>query len=100
MLLSRPYKQHLVIKKRNLFLGQTDTFLNDEGIKQAQLAGSKLCEEDFSHVFCSDLERAHKVSDNRLLAISNGSRTEWSPIQSVIIQVITKSDDRAHDWLI
>ena len=29
------------------------------------------------------------------IPISNGNRTEWSPIQSVIIQVITKSDDRA-----
>ena len=28
-------------------------------------------------------------------AISNGNRTERSPIQSVIIRVITKSDDRA-----
>ena len=27
--------------------------------------------------------------------ISNGNRTDWSPIRSVIIQVITKSDDRA-----
>ena len=27
--------------------------------------------------------------------ISNGNRTEWSLIQSVIIRVITKSDDRA-----
>ena len=27
--------------------------------------------------------------------INNGNRTEWSPIQSVIILVITKSDDRA-----
>ena len=27
--------------------------------------------------------------------MSNGNRTEWSPIRSVIIQVITKSDDRA-----
>ena len=29
------------------------------------------------------------------LIISNGNRTEWSPIRSVIIRVITKSDDRA-----
>ena len=29
------------------------------------------------------------------LLISNGNRTEWSPIRSVIIRVITKSDDRA-----
>ena len=27
--------------------------------------------------------------------ISNGNRTEWSPIRSVIIRVKTKSDDRA-----
>ena len=25
---------------------------------------------------------------------SYGNRTEWSPVQSVIIRVITKSDDR------
>ena len=29
------------------------------------------------------------------IIISNGNRTEWSPIRSVIIRVITKSDDRA-----
>ena len=28
------------------------------------------------------------------VAIYNGSRTEWSPIRSVIIRVITKLDDR------
>ena len=28
-------------------------------------------------------------------AISNGNRTEWNPIRSVIIRVITKSDDGA-----
>ena len=27
--------------------------------------------------------------------ISNGNRTEWSPIRFVIIRVITKSDDSA-----
>ena len=27
--------------------------------------------------------------------VSNGNRTEWSPIRSVIIRMITKSDDRA-----
>ena len=30
-----------------------------------------------------------------LAMISNGNMTEWSPIRSVIIRVITKSDDRA-----
>ena len=29
------------------------------------------------------------------LVICSGNRTEWSPIRSVIIQVITKSDDRS-----
>ena len=29
------------------------------------------------------------------MTICNGNRTEWSPIRSVIIRVITKSDDRA-----
>ena len=29
------------------------------------------------------------------ITISNGNRTEWSPIRSVIIRVMTKSDDRA-----
>ena len=27
--------------------------------------------------------------------LCNGNKTEWSPIRSVIIRVITKSDDRA-----
>lgn len=52
-----------MITNTNYFVGQIDTFLNDEGITQAQLAGSKLCDEDFSHVFSSDLQRARKVSD-------------------------------------
>ena len=30
-----------------------------------------------------------------ILMLRNGNRTEWSPIRSVIIRVITKSDDRA-----
>ena len=30
-----------------------------------------------------------------LFSLSNGNRTEWSPIWSVIIRVITKWDDRA-----
>ena len=30
-----------------------------------------------------------------IMTISNGNRTEWSSIRSVIIRVITKLDDRA-----
>ena len=38
---------------------------------------------------------SRKSIHNHHPTISNGNRTEWSPIQSVIIRVITKSDDRA-----
>ena len=38
---------------------------------------------------------ARITSDIKMGVISNGNRTEWSPIRSVIIRVITKSDDRA-----
>ena len=38
----------------------------------------------------------HFVSNGTIFPqICNGNRTEWSPIRSVIIRVITKSDDRA-----
>ena len=35
------------------------------------------------------------TESRKMAAIRNGNRTEWSPIRSVIIRVITKSDDRA-----
>ena len=35
------------------------------------------------------------IEEIAMVMISNGNRTEWSPIRSVIIRVITKSDDRA-----
>ena len=31
---------------------------------------------------------------HKCFSVCNGNRTEWSPIRSVIIRVITKSDDR------
>ena len=44
-------------------------------------------------------KKLHSVGEKgRLMqyhSINNGNRTEWSPIRSVIIRVITKSDDRA-----
>ena len=36
-----------------------------------------------------------QISGFNLVTVSNGDRAEWSPIQSVIIRVKTKSDDRA-----
>ena len=47
------------------------------------------------------LQRAHSRAhydvkrETVQFTVSNGNRTEWSLIQSVIIRVITKSDDRA-----
>ena len=41
------------------------------------------------------LRCCHKFNKGTVHFISNGNRTEWSPIRSVIIRVITKSDDRA-----
>ena len=44
----------------------------------------------------SNRTRTSRSSDFEITRlISNGNRTEWSPIQSVIIRVITKSDDCA-----
>ena len=43
-------------------VGQIDTFLSEEGIEQAQLVGTKLQDEQFSHIFSSDLSRARNVS--------------------------------------
>ncbi|XP_058940156.1 fructose-2,6-bisphosphatase TIGAR-like [Pocillopora verrucosa] len=49
--------------KANIIQGQTDTLLSDEGIKQAQLAGNKLNDEVFSHIYSSDLKRARKTAE-------------------------------------
>lgn len=43
-------------------VGQIDTFLSEEGIEQAQLVGTKLQDEQFTHIFSSDLLRARNVS--------------------------------------
>ena len=71
---------------------------------QAQAAW-KLCIEHFlieNHIILL-WERWKSSRDNssirhargpRVIAIDNGNRTEWSPIRSVIIRVITKLDDR------
>lgn len=40
-----------------------NTVLSEEGIRQAQLVGIKLQNEDFSHVFSSDLSRAQKTAE-------------------------------------
>ena len=44
-------------------VGHMDTLLSEEGIKQVQLAGIKLQDEDFTYVFSSDLTRAREVSN-------------------------------------
>ena len=45
-------------------------------------------------VILDQSERAH-LYNHLSNYTKNGNRTEWSPIRSVIIRVITKSDDRA-----
>ena len=40
-------------------------------------------------------ENARSSTTSISVIVCNGNRTEWSPIRSVIIRVITKSDDRA-----
>ena len=35
------------------------------------------------------------INSTVIITLSNDNRTEWSPIQSVIIRMITKSDDCA-----
>ena len=52
---------------------------------------SEFCSKFFLH----DTYGAKLYVYNQPATISNGNRTEWSPIRSVIIRVITKSDDRA-----
>ena len=39
-------------------------------------------------------QRAVSLLTSLACSISNGNRTEWSPIRSVIIRVMIKSDDR------
>ena len=43
-------------------------------------------------VFELQTDRRLEENSNHGKTISNGNWTEWSPIRSVIIQVITKSD--------
>ena len=43
----------------------------------------------------SEMNKSRFKQQESTFIISNGNRTEWSSIQSVIIRVITKSDDRA-----
>lgn len=59
----------LTIRWLNHFVGQTDTLLSDEGIEQARLAGNKLNDEKFSHIFSSDLKRARKVCQTRFFPL-------------------------------
>ena len=37
----------------------------------------------------------YSLSSNHVVRICNGNRTTWSPIESEIIRVITKSENRA-----
>ena len=48
--------------------------------------------------YCVTVQAKNIQCEPTILSVNllpNGNRTEWSPIRSVIIRVITKSDDRA-----
>ena len=54
---------------------------------------TKRCHKDTLPFYNSSFNFAGIFSFHSI--VCNGNRTEWSPIRSVIIRVITKSEDRA-----
>lgn len=49
--------------KLKIIQGHRDTVLSEKGMRQAQLLGAKLENELFTHVYCSDLNRAHHTCE-------------------------------------
>ena len=72
----------------------------DRGRSRLEVVNARMCNDRFVAV-CWRVEffYVHSLVDLAILLIRcmtcNGNRTEWSPIRSVMIRVITKSDDRA-----
>ena len=54
-----------------------------------------LVDNDTGHHSGQNVVQQIELHHKARALLSNGNRTEWSPIQSVIIRVITKWDDRA-----
>ena len=73
-----------ILFSQNSNLSSFLTFTRPVGIRRVQI----------SHDICTRFAR-YLYFTKQSWIISNGYRTEWSPIGSVIIQVKTKSDDRA-----
>ena len=72
--------------------GDTFTFSLD-GLSNHDFAALRFI---FHSVRAVQISRALRKSDSNLCVhISNGNRTEWIPIRSVIIQAITKLNDHA-----
>lgn len=53
------------------FSGQIDTILSEEGVKQSELAGGRLKDEQFTHAFSSDLNRAYTVRSDIAFSLDN-----------------------------
>ena len=72
---------------------------NDSRLRSCQvqlLSLSSSSQQIVERVLCGKgLMASFQKRNFEISIISNGNRTEWSPIRSVIIRVITKSDDRA-----
>ena len=76
-------------------LWQSFTFYDSSGTELALSTDSITgLESDYKHGYYKIIKGGDE-STYSYVSISNGNRTEWSPIRSVIIGVITKSDDRA-----
>ncbi|XP_013413023.1 fructose-2,6-bisphosphatase TIGAR isoform X2 [Lingula anatina] len=65
-----------IANQKGIIQGQSDTELSDVGLKQAQLAASRLQYEPFTHVFSSDLSRARQTAQ----IIVEGSKACKCPI--------------------
>ena len=59
------------------------------------MLGPKLSDHTLNKLQKDRYLQAYVLEKNLVRLICNGNRTEWSPIRSVIIRAITKSDDRA-----
>ena len=71
-----------------------DDLVEKKGTEQARLV-CEVSQQSFNHVTCKDLPLPPSriviiITTTIIIIISNGNRTEWIPVPSVIIRVINK----------
>ncbi|KAI7900311.1 histidine phosphatase superfamily [Cokeromyces recurvatus] len=59
--------------------GHTDTDLNENGLKQADSCGERLKEQNFDHVYCSDLKRC-KQTASAILSYQKSVSIDYLPL--------------------